>query len=70
MSMKLPPGVPIGNIPLVAPPPGQKSNFNVPAHAWIARQRFGLDDALCLVATAGSIVHSALLFANVKLGYG
>ncbi|PVH99411.1 hypothetical protein DM02DRAFT_656464 [Periconia macrospinosa] len=97
MAMKLPPGVPIEDIPLIPPPHGQKPDFNAPAHAvkslvilnavWLAlmitvvsirfisrqlisKQKFALDDALCLIATAGSIVHSALLFANVKLGYG
>ena len=33
MSVNLPPGVPIGNIPLMPPPHGQKSDFNAPAHA-------------------------------------
>ncbi|KAL1612154.1 hypothetical protein SLS60_000378 [Paraconiothyrium brasiliense] len=96
-SYKIPPGVPIENIPLMTPPNGQKPDFNAPAHAakslivlnavwlalmiivvfvrfvsrqWISRQKFALDDGLCLLATAGSIVHSALLITNSKHGYG
>jgi hypothetical protein len=33
MSMKLPPGVSIEDVPLIAPPPGQKPDFNAPARA-------------------------------------